>query len=120
MTMKTFENAKKEYNAIMYDIGCEFVTIGTRFSENTDEWTIRDMVSEAQYHLDCCYEDGNANAEAKDIVFLMDAYGMSEECARDDHASWLKKTRRLRNFVRKYKDLAMQEKCFQGHCSKFD
>ena len=118
--MKLFEAAKQQYNKIMNDIGCEFVTLGTSYSENTENWTIRDMVSEAQYHLECCYEDGNANAEARNISFLMDAYGMSEEIARADHAEWVRKTRRLRAFINKYKTEALKFKCVTGHCSKFD
>lgn len=119
-TMTVFEKATKQYNEIMYDIGLEFLTIGTRFSENTDGWTLRDMVSEMQYQLDVCYEDGNANAEARDIEFLMDAYGMDEETARADHAAWLKKTRRLRAFINKYKTEALKVGHVTSHCSKFD
>lgn len=115
-----FEKAKRAYNDIMNDIGMEFATIGTNHSENTEGWTLRDMVSEVQYQLDICYEEGNANEEARSVSFLMDAYGMDSETARAEHEAWLKKTRKLRAFVNKYKNEAMLTKCKTGHCSKFD
>lgn len=120
MKALNFETAKKQYNALMNDLGLEFLTIGTSFSEDTDGWNIRDMVSECQYQLDVCYEDNNANSEGRYISELMDMYCMSEEDAMDVHKDWLNKTRKLRNFIRKYQNIAMQEECTAGHCSKWD
>ena len=118
--MSVFEEAKKQYNRMMNDFGLEFLTIGEALSEDTENWTIRDMVSESQYQLDVCYEDGNANSEGRYTRELIEYYGYSPEDAIDAHASWLSKTTRLRNFIRKYKATALKEKCFMGHCSKFD
>ena len=118
--MSKFEEAKKQYNEIMNNIGCEYLTIGTSFSEDTDDWTLRDMVSEAQYQLDVCYEEGNANADGRYVGEYMGTYGASREEAEDAHAGWLNKTRALRAFIRKYQAAAIKEKCAHGHCSKFD
>lgn len=118
--MTVFEEAKKQYNKTMNDLGLEFLTIGTNFSEDTANWTVRDMVSEAQYQLDVCYEDDNANADGRTVAGFMDIYGSSREDAEEAHAEWLKKTRALRAFIRKYKAEALKGKCAAGHCSKFD
>lgn len=131
-TPKTYEQAKKDYNDLMFDLGLEFLSIGTNYSENTDGWNVRDMVSECQYQLDVHYEDGNANNEGQHP----DYWGftvedlMSErrfkyvqrhnEEQEEMHKDWLYRTRRLRNFIRKYQSLAMKESCTEGHCSKFD
>jgi hypothetical protein len=119
--MDRFEEAKKQYNKTLNSLGLEFLTIGTSFSENTDNWNLRDMVSEAQYQLDVCYEEDNANADGRTVAGFMEIYsGASREEAEEAHAEWLKKTRALRAFIRKYQAAALKEKCTQGHCSKFD
>lgn len=117
---KTFKEAKARYNDLMERFGLEFLTIGTDFSENTEGWNIRDMVSECQYQLDVCYEEGNANSDGRYIEQYMDMYGSDEKEAEYVHKEWLSKTRRLRNFIKKYKDIALTEICVSGHCSKFD
>ncbi len=101
--MTVFEKAKKEYNSIMFSICCEFATIGTDYSEGTENWTIRDMVQEASYHLECCYEDGNANADGRYISRYMEMYNTDREEAEYAHNEWLTKTRRLRAFINRYK-----------------
>jgi hypothetical protein len=118
--LTTYEKAKRTYNDIMSHIGCEFATIDTDLSENTEGWTLRDMVSEAQYHLERCYEEGNANADGRYIEEYMDMYGADLAEAEDVHADWLKKTRRLRAFINSYKTEALRTTCTTGHCSKFD
>lgn len=121
--MAIFEEAKQQYNKIMNDLGLEFLTIGTCYTEFPEEkaqWTIRDMVSEMQYQLDVCYEDGNANAEGMSIRWLMDHYNVDYAAAKADHELWLKKTRRLRAFINKYKAEALKVGAVSHHCSKFD
>lgn len=118
--MKVFEEAKKRYNRMMNDFGMEFLTIGTSYSEHTENWNIRDMVSECQYQLDVCFEDGNSNAEGRYTYDLIEYYGYDEEDAKNIHKEWASKTMRLRNFIKKYKDIAMQESCVEGHCSQYD
>lgn len=118
--MTTFEQAKKRYNKMMNDFCLEHLTIGDRLSENTENWNIRDMVSECQYQLDVCFEDGNSNSEGRYTHELIEYYGYDEEDAKQEHARWLSKTTRLRNFIKKYKEIAMTMDCSDGHCSKFD
>ncbi len=118
--MTVFEEAKQSYNRIMNFCGLEFLTIGESLSEDTEGWTIRDMVSECQYQLDCCYEEGNANADGRSISQYKSMYGCDDFDAIDAHAGWLAKTTSLRNFIRKYRKEALKEKCHIGHCSKFD
>lgn len=112
--------ATTAYNKMINDLGMEFLTIGTNYSENTEGWTLRDMVSEAQYQLDVCYEEDNANADGRSIRDLIDRYSVDEDDARRWHADWLAKTRRLRRFINKYKAEALKNTCKTGHCSKFD
>ena len=115
-------NLKKaidRYNSIMMDFCWEHCTIGTSYSECTEEWNLRDMVSEAQYHLDTCYEEGNLQAEGSDLQELYDM-GYSDCSVKEIRKEWLSKTRRLRNFIEAYKPYITELKCFVGHCSKFD
>lgn len=127
-----FETAKKQYNDMMNSLGLEFLTIGERLSENTENWNLRDMVSECQYQLDVCYEDGNANNEgqypdyweytSEDILSKRryDYVTRHNEEQKQMHNDWLSKTKRLRNFIKKYEKTALTMKCAEGHCSKFD
>lgn len=117
--MTVFEEAKTRYNRMMNAFALEHLTIGERLSENTENWNIRDMVSECQYQLDVCFEDGNANSEGRYTRELMERYGYSPEEAIDIHAEWLSKTTQLRNFIKKYKTV-MEESCTEGHCSCWD
>lgn len=110
----------ERYNAIMNYICCEHCTIGTNYSENTEGWNLRDMVSECQYHLDCRYESGNANSDGRSVSDYMDMYGCDREDAEDAHREWLKEVGRLKRFIDKYKAEAMTMKCTSGHCSKYD
>jgi hypothetical protein len=111
------ENAKTQYNRIMNDLGLEFLTIGTRFSENTERWNLRDMVCECQYQLEVCYEDGNANSDGRIIRDYMDMYGCSKEEATNAHSIWLSKTKKLRTFINKYKREALKLNGVMNHSS---
>jgi hypothetical protein len=127
-----FEKVKKEYNNIMYSLCLEFNTIGTSFSENTNNWNIRDMVSECQYQYECHYEDGNGNEEGRYPDYWeiteeellskrkYDALIRHNDSQKEMHEYWLKRTRMLRNFIRKYSKYIDGVKCYMGHCSKYD
>ena len=117
---KIFNEAKKRYNSMMSDFGLEYLTIGTNLSEDTENWNVRDMVSECQYQLDVHYEDGNANAEGRYIEEYMDMYSVSFDEAETVHKGWLSETRRLRNFIKKYSEYCEGMNCVSGHCSKWD
>lgn len=108
--MKTLnlEKAIKRYNDIMMGIGYEHNTISTHFSENTENWNLRDLVSEAQYTLDCYYEDGHSNAELR---YSDDEY---------ERKLWRSETGKLKRFIDAYEPFIKELKCHTGHCSRFD
>ena len=104
LNMKT---ATRRYNDIMYDVGYEHSTIGTRFSENTEDWNLRDMVAEADYLLSCYTEPGHLRYEDR---------LESEECYR----MWISEKGKLKRFVDAYEPFVEDMVCAQGHCSRFD
>ena len=107
MNKLNFEAAKKRYNDIMYYIAIEYLTIGERYSENTENWNIRDMVAECDYQLSTYYEDGHCN----------------EEMRREDEEGrkrWYSETGRLKRFIEAYKPFIEGVKCADGHCSNYD
>ena len=104
----TFEKAVKRYNDMMFDLGLEFLTIGTRFSENTDNWTIRDLVAEADYQLSCFFEAGMSQADMRDSE---DEY---------ERKMWRSDVGKLTRFINYYKPYIEGVRCTQGHCSQYD
>lgn len=107
--MKTFnlEKATKRYNNIMGSICREYLTIGTQFSENTDNWTIRDMVAECDYQLSCYYEGGNSNADLR--------YGDAEE-----RKAWRSETGKLIRFINAYAPFIKGVPEITRHNSQYD
>lgn len=102
-----FEKAVKRYNNIMFDICREHLTIGTRFSEDTDGWNIRDLVAECDYQLSCYYEGGHSNADMR--------YGDAEECK-----AWRRETGRLERFIKAYEPHIEGITVVCNHCSQYD
>ena len=100
-------SAIKHYNDIIERIGYEHNTIGTKFSENTENWNLRDMVAECDYTLSTYYEDGHTNSDLK--------LGDSEEVKM-----WKSETGMLIRFIKIYKPFVKDLKCSEGHCSSFD
>ena len=98
------DTAIKRYNDIMETIAYEHLTIGTKFSESTDNWNLRDMVAECDYVLSTYYEHGHANAEMK----------------YKDRGTWKSETGKLSRFINTYKHFIGNMKCFSKHCSKYD
>ena len=107
MKQFNFEKAVARYNALMEFLGREHLTIGTRLSEDTDNWNIRDMVAEADYQLSTYEEDGHYNSEIK--------YGSAEE-----RKIWKSETGRLRRFINAYLPYIDGLNTVSGHCSKYD
>jgi len=132
MTELNIKKATEQYNNLMWDLCYEHNTIGTRLSENTENWNLRDMVSECQYALDCCYEEGHANNEgqhpeywdftAQDLLSKSryDRVVRHNNYEKEAHSQWLSTTRRLRNFIKKYEPYIKDMKCAMGHCSHYD
>ena len=108
--MKTLnmETAIKRYNGIMGDIGYEHNQIGTRLSENTDNWNLRDMVAECDYALSCYYEEGHVNGDMR----------YSED--PEERKIWRSETGKLERFIKAYEPFIEGLTCFEGHCSKYD
>ena len=107
--MKKFsmKRAVKTYNNIMFDIYREHLTINTDFSENTDNWNLRDMVSECDYQLSTYYEIGHINESLRD----------GDE---NERKTWKSETRRLKRFINNYAPYTKGMEVTQGHCSKYD
>lgn len=109
MSTKTFDFGKavSRYNKLMFDMCLEFLTIGTSFSENTEGWNIRDLVSECQYQLDTYYEDGHNNHELRNE-------------GPDGMRTWRSETGKYRRFINAYLPYIHGVKCTGGHCSRYD
>lgn len=87
--MKNLNMAKavERYNLIMECCGYEHHTIGTRYSEGTENWGLADMVEEAEYLLSCYYEPGHCRYEDR----------------KEDRARWTSETGKLKRFINAYK-----------------
>jgi hypothetical protein len=102
------KQAVKSYNDIMASIGYEHNMIGTEFSEDTEDWNLRDMVAECDYTLSCYYEDGHANG---DMRYSEDEY---------ERDLWKSETGALKKFIKKYEPFIKDMECATGHCSQYD
>lgn len=105
LNMKT---AVERYNGIMFYICREHVTIGTRFSEDTEGWNIRDMVAECDYQLSTYYEEGHCNGDMR--------YSDDE----DERKAWKSETGKLKRFIKAYEPFIEDVVCKKGHCSQYD
>ena len=92
----------------MGNIGYEHNQIGTHFSENTENWNLRDMVAECDYVLSSYYEDGHVNGDMR----------YSEDPS--ERKMWKSETGKLTRFIKAYEPFIDGLKCFEGHCSKYD
>ena len=88
----------------MMALGFEYATIGTNFSEDTENWNLRDMVSEMKYFLDLYNEDGTCYSD------------MKEDC----YDEWRHDVKLMQGFISKYKDEALKIKGYTRHCSCYD
>lgn len=108
MKKLNIESAIKRYNSIMETIGLEHNTIGTKFSEGTDKWNLRDMIAEADYTLSTYYEDGHCNADMR--------YSTDEK----ERKMWKSEVGRLERFIKAYEPYINDLKCYEKHCSNYD
>ena len=108
MKKVNMESALKKYNSIMYYIAKEHLTIGERFSENTSEWNLRDMVAECDYQLSTYYEGGHCNEE------------MRHSDDEDERKVWRSEVGKLSRFIKRYEPFVGDMVCAAGHCSKYD
>lgn len=110
--MTTFEKAKKKYNEIMYSLCIEHLTIGTRFSEGTENWNLRDMVSEMQYTLGIWSDEG--------CTPYIDAHNPYNGDHEETYKEWISGLGKMRRFIDRYLEEALTMKCNDKHCSKYD
>lgn len=96
--------AVKKYNDIMEMLCYEHNTIGTRLSEHTENWNLRDMVAECDYTLSTYYECGHCNCELKE----------------EAPAEWRKEVGYLKRFIKRYESFIDGMTCASGHCSVYD
>lgn len=101
------DSAIKRYNKLMNEIAREHLTIGTKFSEDTDGWNIRDMVSEAQAQLNTYYEDGHSNA-------------MMRDGDPDERKAWKSETGKIKRFIDAFEPFIDGLNTTVNHLSKYD
>ena len=104
-------NWKTQYNNLMFDIAFEYNTIGTRFSESTEDWNLRDAVSETQYTLDLFKDE--------DSIFWADAHDPSQR-GRAWYNEWRNNINRMTRFINRWKDDALKMHCTSIHFSEYD
>lgn len=102
------KKAIKRYNGIMNDLAYEHNTIGTKLSENTENWNIRDMVAECDYVLSTYYEDGHINGDMRYSDNL------------EERKMWKNETGRLKRFIETFEPFIADIQCTSGHCSEYD
>ena len=102
------ETAKKRYNELMDIAGREYKTIGTKHSEGTDNWNLRDMVSECAYVLSSYYEGGGCNGDKQ--------YSDDPE----ERKEWKSHTGKLERFIKAYEPFIEGLVCTTRHSSKYD
>ena len=107
LTDKEYIKALNKYNDIMELVGYEHSTIGTRYSESTEYWNLRDMVAEVDYVLSTYYEAGHCNEELRHL-------------GDEDYKLWKRETGFLSRFINKYVPYIADIKCFEHHCSNYD
>ena len=108
MKKLNIDDAIKRYNNIMETIGYEHNTIGTKYSESTENWNLRDMIAECDYTLSTYYEEGHCNNDMRYSDYA------------EDRQMWILEVNRLESFIKAYKPYINDLKCYEGHCSKYD
>lgn len=95
------ETAIKRYNELMEITGREYKTIGTKHSEGTEGWGLREMVAECEYVLSSYNEGGSCNS---DMQYSDDL---------EERKLWKSHTGKLERFIKTYEpfaeELAKQE-----------
>lgn len=86
---------KRSFNELLYEWG---------YTRDVTNWTIRDIVSEAEYIRSTYYQKGHVNNDMR--------YTDIEE--------WTRRTQRIRYYIRTYKPYIESVTCCQKHNSKYD
>jgi hypothetical protein len=112
LNMKT---AIKRYNDIMNSICREHNTIGERLSDGTENWNLRDMVSEMQYTFDLWNEPGSVAYDDAHDEFQPVRNGR-----REWYYNWQLEKARMKRFIEAYEPFIGDMECAISHCSRFD
>jgi hypothetical protein len=102
----------KAYNKLMFHLGMEYDTIGTKYTEDPErrsDWNLRDLVSEVQYWLDF-YLDPNSS-------YYENAHDPDDDGYKEVYK---KDISMMRAFIRRYKKEALNMDCNYVHVSKYD
>ncbi|MCH5303542.1 MAG: hypothetical protein J1E41_01645 [Ruminococcus sp.] len=115
MTDKQIKRATQTYNNIMYDICREYLTIGDRLSERTENWNIRDLVCEIDYTLniyldESCMPYQDAHYYPEDKYNRQSAY----------YTEWYNPIQRMKRFIKTYEPLSRDIIPTESHCSQYD
>ena len=110
-TKKTLnmETAIKKYNKVLRETVREGMFIGSEYDthKDTQNWNIRDMVSEAQSYLGLYYSNDNMFGELK--------YGDAGE-----RNAWKSETAKLKRFIKAYEPYIEGLETAYDHGSKYD
>jgi hypothetical protein len=60
------ENIVKAYNKLMNGLCLEYLTIGTVYSQGTENWGVQEMLKELKYQLGRYYEWGTSQCELRE------------------------------------------------------
>lgn len=110
------DKGRKKYNEIMFSINREYLTIGTDKSQNTENWNLRDMVSEMKYTLDI-YADpqGMYWEEAHDPSQPKRSNGVGQW-----YYEWMQTMRKMERFIDNYARHIGYMECHEPHNSNYD
>lgn len=108
MTNNEFSMAVADYNRICFNLALEHLTIGTKYSQGTEGWNIRDMVAELDYQLTTYREPMHFNYEQLHSADSRERLQAMREC------------KMLKTFIKKYERYITYIRCVAYHCSKFD
>ncbi|MCQ2581875.1 MAG: hypothetical protein MJ170_02730 [Alphaproteobacteria bacterium] len=105
-----FENAKRDFNQLVWYLGIEYLEItDVPYEEDEKIWNIRDMISEIQFELNKYF-----NPDMEQYAVL---HGNGDEIdvqiAKNNVAA-------MRKFINKYKNHVDGLVCVREHCSKWD
>ena len=104
--------AVRRYNDLVMSVAHEHVSIGTRYSEGTENWNLRDMVAEISYILEIWNDPGS--------ISYQDAHDDSQPAHKPWYKNWLNEKRRMERFIEKYLPEAFEMECSEGHGSIYD
>jgi len=89
------EYLRRDFSGLLNEFG---------YNQDISKWTIRDIVSEAEYIRSTYYQKGHPNNALRTT----------------DYYEWNKRTHRLRNWIRNHKGKIDGVKAYKKHGTKYD